>query len=142
MESLPHHYSRRLRPDEATDPNIHLLEEFQRIDAHFTELQHMEVRLGEKIDGRCGALKQRVNDVEQRAEERLVLLEIFHSEAKKERCEMEKQFGGLKLEVTRLNRFMERKSMVNSGGPGIFTTSDPSSSTPEKGVEGGSHQQP
>jgi hypothetical protein len=54
-----------LRPEEATDPNICLmLEEFQRINARFTELQNMEVHLGDKIDGRCGTLEQRVNDVE------------------------------------------------------------------------------
>jgi hypothetical protein len=111
-----------------------MLEEFQRIDARFTELQRMEVRLGEKIDNRCGVLERHVNDVKQHADEHLLSLEMFCSEAKKERGEMEKQFGGLKLEVTHLNRFMERKSMVNSGGPGIFTTSNkshagPSSST-------------
>jgi hypothetical protein len=68
-------------------------------------------------------------------------LRQFRSEAQKERGELEKQFGGLKLEVTHLNRFMERESMVNSSGPGIFTNSnkapaDPSSSAPSKGMDG------
>jgi hypothetical protein len=135
MEPFPLQYSCHPRPDEATDPNIRLmLEEFQRIDARFIELHNMEVRMGDKIDGHCGAL-------EQHAEEHLVLLESFCSEAEKERGELEKQFGGLKLEVTCLNRFMERECMANLSGPGIFTNSgklppDPLSSALKEGVHG------
>jgi hypothetical protein len=85
MEPYPLHFSRRPRTEEPMDPNLHLmLDEFQHMDARFLELQCMEERLGEKIDGRCGVLELRVGEVEKHVEERLVSLEMFHMEVEAE----------------------------------------------------------
>jgi hypothetical protein len=40
--------------------------------------------------GHCSVLEQRVVDVEQKSEERLVSLEMYHTEGEAERLEMEK----------------------------------------------------
>jgi hypothetical protein len=74
----------------------------------------MVSRLVEKIEGRCGALEQRVLQGEQHLEECFVSLEMFRAEAESERVEMGKQFRGLKLEVNHINRFLEHKNMVHA----------------------------
>jgi hypothetical protein len=85
------------------------------------EMQRKEVRLSEKIDGRCSGLEQR--DVEHRLEERPISLEMSRTEAAIECVEMDKQLRGLKLEVKRINKFLERESMANSHSkPGILAT--------------------
>jgi hypothetical protein len=42
------------------------------------ELQQMEARLSDRIDGRCSGLERRVVEVEQKAEERLVSRDVPH----------------------------------------------------------------
>jgi hypothetical protein len=109
-----------------------VLEELQMMYTRLGDLQLMEGRLGEWTDGRCSALEQHVFDIKQHSEEHFVSLEMFRTEAKAERAEMEKQFGGLKLEVGRLNHFMERENLEqHQAKPGIFSTDPtfPSSSS-------------
>jgi hypothetical protein len=90
------------------DPNFGLM---------FEELQHMEARLGEKIEGRCGGgLDTRVLEVEQKAEERYISLELFRTESEMGRATLESQFRDLKLEVNRLNRFMEHENLGDPQG--------------------------
>jgi hypothetical protein len=102
------------------------------------ELQRMEARLREKIEGCCSSLQKRVEDVDQRAEERFISLEMARAEA--ERVATEKQVGDLMLEVSRLNRFMEQENLANSQGkPGIFPND--SAQTPSMaGADGAGHQ--
>jgi hypothetical protein len=105
-----------------------VLEELRRMDGRLGE---MESRLGEKIKGRCEALKKHVLDGEQCSEERFISLEMFHAETESERAEMDKQFGGLKLEVNRINRFLERENMAHAQGkPGILTINESASARP------------
>jgi hypothetical protein len=65
------------------------------------------------IEGRCGGLNCHVDDIEQKTEERLVSLEMARTEVEMGRADLEKQFDGLRLELGRLNRFMERESLAN-----------------------------
>jgi uncharacterized coiled-coil protein SlyX len=89
------------------------------------ELQNMVARLGERIDDRCGGLECRVEQLEQRAEERLVSLEMSRAEMEAGCTELEKQVDGLKLEVNRVNRFFKRETMANhQRGAGIFNPSN------------------
>jgi hypothetical protein len=60
MEPYPYHYSCRNKPEESVDPNMRILLE---------ELQRMEARLSDKIEGRCGGFEQRVLDSKQKVEE-------------------------------------------------------------------------
>jgi hypothetical protein len=77
----------------------------------------------ERIVGRNSGLQQRVVDVEQRSEERFILLEMTCTEANAEHVEMDKQMGSLKLKVGCIDRFLERESMANSHTkPGIINT--------------------
>jgi hypothetical protein len=129
MEPFPHHYSRRPKPDVPMDSNFRLM---------LDELQQMEARLSDRIDGRCSGLERRVVEVEQKAEERLVSLEMSRTEAELGRAELEKQFDGLRLEVGRLNCFMERESMLSQQGkPGIFSTNEAASSPFQAGGDSG-----
>jgi hypothetical protein len=90
------------------------------------ELQNMVARLGERIDDRCGGLEHHVEQSQQRAEERLVSLEMSRTEMEAGRAELEKQVDGLKLEVNRVNRFFECETMANhQRGACIFNPSDP-----------------
>jgi hypothetical protein len=91
MESYPHHYSCRPRKEDPIDSNLCFV---------LDELQNMEVRLGEKIEGRCseldrrlteskerleghcGGLERRAVESDQRAEECFILLEMAWSESK------------------------------------------------------------
>jgi hypothetical protein len=102
------------------------LHDVQGNAAHGARLEGMEVRHGEKIEGRCSGLKQCVVEGEQRAEERLISLEMAHTEAEASRAMLEKQFDDLCLEVHHVNHFMERETMQHAhGGQGIFDGSDP-----------------
>jgi hypothetical protein len=73
----------------------------------------METRLGNHIEGCCVGLEQRMTKVEQRADECLISLEMACTESETGRAAIEKQFDGLKLEVHRINHFLEKESMVN-----------------------------
>jgi hypothetical protein len=69
---------------------------------------------GEKIEGCCSNLEKSVDDIDQCAEERLISLMMTRVEADAEHATMEKQVDDLKLEVSHLNRFLERENLVNS----------------------------
>jgi hypothetical protein len=63
--------------------------------------------------------------VEQRSEECFVSLEMSCVEADADRAKLGKQFDGLRLEVHRINWFMERETLENEHrGPGIFSGAD------------------
>jgi hypothetical protein len=111
MELYPQHYTRRSKADEgAVDVPLRLV--LERLD----EVQKMEVRLGDRIEDRCGGLERWVVETEQRAEERFVSLEMARTKAEQGCVEFEKQFDGLKLEVHRMNHLLERESMVKPYG--------------------------
>jgi hypothetical protein len=74
-----------------------------------TELQrlvHMEERLSDRIDARCGGLEHQVSEGKHKAEECFIALEMSHTELESGRANMVKNFDDLKLEVTRINRFL------------------------------------
>jgi hypothetical protein len=113
MEPYPHHYTHL---PESTDPSIYTM-----VD----ELQRMVQRLGEKVQGRCDDLETCVDAFEQRAEECFIVLEIVRTEADVERADLHKHFYDVKLEVARLNRFMEHETMANlQSKTGILTTNE------------------
>ncbi|GJN20050.1 hypothetical protein PR202_gb07376 [Eleusine coracana subsp. coracana] len=119
MEPYPFHYSRRPKPDSGVDsiddidPTIRFV---------FSELQKMESRLGDQIEGRCGGLESRVHEAEQKAEERFISLEMARSEVEAGRTSLEKHIGDIKLEVHRINRFFEQESLDNPQvKPSIFS---------------------
>jgi hypothetical protein len=108
----PQHYARCPRSTEPVEPNLGLvLDELRCMDGR---LGDMESRLVEKIEGRCGALEKCVLQGEQRSKECFISLEMFCAEAESERVEMDKQFRGLKLEVNRINCFLERETMAHA----------------------------
>jgi hypothetical protein len=116
MESYPLHYTRRPKSDDPVDPNFCML---------LDEMQRMETRLSEKIEGRCSGLEKRVGDLEQHSEERFISLEMVYTEAKVECVNMDKQFTSLKLKLGRLNRLLEHENLVNSQcKPGIISTTE------------------
>jgi uncharacterized coiled-coil protein SlyX len=89
------------------------------------ELQQMVARLGAKIEDRCGGLEHRVEIAKQRADERLVSLEMTCAEQEASRADLAEQMGILKLKVNHVNRFLERENMEHQQhGPGIFISSD------------------
>jgi hypothetical protein len=56
---------------------------------------------------------------------------MVRAEAEAERMDLDKHFSGLKLEVGRLNRFMERETMAfPQGRPGILNVNDSASAHP------------
>lgn len=144
MEPFPFHYSRRFRVDDTvvasdaipasttavasssttkppvlTDTTL-LIEEMRRIMAE--EIQ----RLGDCIDGRCVGIDDSIDRVEQRTEERLISLEMGQAELEAGRASIEKKYDDVKLEVNRINRFLEREFMVESHGkPGILQARGP-----------------
>jgi hypothetical protein len=62
MEPYPFHYPFCARSDDGVDPMVwFIMEEFQKMDAHLGE---MEVRLGDRIDGRYSGLKRHVAESE------------------------------------------------------------------------------
>jgi hypothetical protein len=66
----------------------------------------MEIRLGDRIEGRCSGLEHKLTEAEQCIEEQFILLEMPRTESKSSRAEMEQRVEGLKLEVHRINRFL------------------------------------
>lgn len=81
----------------------------------------MELRLGDRIEGRCLHLEQRFNAAEQKAEARFISHVMGQSEFELWRPEVERRVNSVKLEVSRLNKFMERESLEKAGSkPGIF----------------------
>jgi hypothetical protein len=91
MEPYPNHYSRQTRTDEpSVDPNLCFV---------LDELQKMETRLGDRIEGRCSDIGCRVVEFEQHVEERFISLEMARTKADQGRSVMEQQFDDLKLEV-------------------------------------------
>jgi hypothetical protein len=86
------------------------------------ELQQMEACLNDWIDGHCGGLEHRMEEVKQWTEECLVLLEMACMEMEMGHADLSKQFNSLKLEVNRLNRFIEWEMLAHQQGQlGIFT---------------------
>jgi hypothetical protein len=83
-----------------------------------------------------------VDTAEQWTEERFIALEMACAETELEHADLDKQFSGLKLEVSRLNRFTEREMMVNlQGKAGIFSNIElafahPASTTAANGPDG------
>jgi hypothetical protein len=72
------------------------------------------------------------------AEERFVSLEMARSEVEQSQAELGKQFVGLKLEVNRLNRFLERENISNlQEKAGIFGAGDAGASSSVEGVTRG-----
>jgi hypothetical protein len=134
MEHFPHHYSRRPRVGEPTDSTLKVMLE---------ELQKMESRLGDKIEGRCGGLERRVDEFEHCAEECLVSLEMAHMELEVGRTDLEKHVNGLALEVTRVNRFFEHEHVFNQQSKaGIIGSRDSSSSSGAAAAAAGGGQHP
>jgi hypothetical protein len=132
MKSYPHHYSRHAKSDDSLEANFRMM---------LNEMQHMEVRLGEKIKGRCSRLEQHVHDFDQRAKEKFIFLKMARTEANSESATMDKQFGDLKLEVGHINRFLERETMSHAIEKlGILNTNEsaprPPSSAPIDGPDG------
>jgi hypothetical protein len=86
----------------------------------------MKVCLGEKIEGRCHGLEQRMIEGEQCTDERLISLEMPRTEAEVSHSVLKKQFDDMCLEVHCVNRFMERETMQHAcGGHDIIGGSDP-----------------
>jgi hypothetical protein len=84
-----------------------------------------------------------VHEVEQCSEERLVSLEMARAEAESSRVDLEKQFGDLKLEVNRINRFFERETMGDpQGRPSIFSGGESQSAAVAAKGFGGAHDVP
>jgi hypothetical protein len=104
MEPYPHHYVRQSRQDDSVDPNLKFVLE---------ELQKMEVYLGDRIKGCCVGLETPVVASEQCAKERLISLEMACIDAETGHADMAKQVDGLKLEVNRINHFLECESLAN-----------------------------
>jgi hypothetical protein len=130
MEPYPQHYSHRPRSIKSTDPSIRTM-----ID----ELQLMMQHLGEKVEGCCDRLDTRVDVVEQRFKERFIALEMARTEADVELVDQGKHVTDLKLEVTRLNRFMERENLTNlQGRSSILTTNEsaPTGPAPTTNIDG------
>jgi hypothetical protein len=127
MEPFPFHYACHVKSDDSVDPTVKFV---------FEELQKMEVRLGDCIEGCCHGIERRMADAEQRVEERLVLLEMARTELETDCTKIEKRMEGLKLEVHRVGCFLEHGSLGDpQGRPGIFGTTEstphPSPSTCE-----------
>jgi hypothetical protein len=81
----------------------------------------MEARLKDSIEGCCGGLDRRVDDVEPKTEARLISLEMARTEVETGHTDLEEQFEGLCLELGHLNQLMERESLANqSKKSGIF----------------------
>jgi hypothetical protein len=134
MEPYPHHYSHRSRAADKppVDPTLRFIV--------LNELQKMESRLDDRIEGRCGGgLERRVEEAEQRFKERLISLGMARAKAEQGRAPLKKQFDGLKLKVHRMNRFLERDNLVNQQEKqGIFTSKDGSFTNQSMGdVAGG-----
>jgi hypothetical protein len=55
-----------------------------------------------------------VEDVDQRAKERFISLEMACAEVDAERAATDKQVGDMKLEVSHHNHFLERENLANS----------------------------
>jgi hypothetical protein len=88
------------------------------------ELRKMEIRLGDRIVGCYVGLERHVVEVEHRSEECFISLEMARTEAESSHVTLEKEFDGLKLEVNRLNGFLERENLEHSAGrPGIILSS-------------------
>jgi hypothetical protein len=68
IEPFLYHYCR----EELVDPSLRFM---------LDELQKMELRLGDKIEGRCIRLQRRMAESEQCAEECLISLEMTRSES-------------------------------------------------------------
>jgi hypothetical protein len=104
--------------EEPADPVLrHVLEEIHN--------------LGEKIEGRYGGLEQRVT----KAEQRLITLEMVHTESEVTNVELEKRFDGLRLEVGRTNRLLECENLEHAHNRlDIFTLADSRVFPPPQGA--------
>jgi hypothetical protein len=113
MEPYLYHYTRHPKSAVPVDPNFHLM---------LDKMQCMEAHLAERIDGRCSGLEKSVINIKQR---HFISLEMARTEADVERVEMDRQLEGLKLEVGRINRFLECETMANNHTKlGIFSTTE------------------
>jgi anion-transporting ArsA/GET3 family ATPase len=116
MEPYPYHYSHCPKVDDSSDLSIR---------SALEELQKMELRLTDTIEGRCSGLERYVMEVEHHSEERLVSLEMARTEVETGRTALEKHVDGLKLEVYRVNRFFKRETLAHPlDKHGIFHNSE------------------
>ncbi|GJN23705.1 hypothetical protein PR202_gb11374 [Eleusine coracana subsp. coracana] len=117
MEPYRYHYSGRPKSDEsfaaidAVNPNLQFV---------LAELQKMEIRLGDHVDGRCSGLERRVDEAEQRAETRFITLEMAQTEFDHWKPHIEKKVEDVKLEVSRITAFLERTSLEKPNHVGIL----------------------
>jgi hypothetical protein len=116
IDPYPLHYAYHTKSDDLVNPNFHMM---------LDEMQRIKTQLSEKIEGHCSGLEKCVGDLDQRSEERFISLEMARTEVETERVDMDKQFTSLKLEVGRINRFLERENLVKSQSkPGIIRTTE------------------
>jgi hypothetical protein len=132
MDLYPYHYLRRSHGEELTMESSVYSTLRQVLD----EMQKMESRLGDCIEGRCDGLERRVAEAEQRSKECFISLEMARAEVEQGHTALEKQFDGLRLEVHRMNRLLEHDNLANQQDkPGIFSTSAYGSGAKMPGVE-------
>jgi hypothetical protein len=77
------------------------------------EMARMEARLTEATVGRCDVLEQHVAATEEKTEARLISLEMDQAQIESWRPAVEKRLDNISLELSRVNKFMERESFVN-----------------------------
>jgi uncharacterized protein YukE len=106
------------------------------------QMQQMEDRLTQKIEGRCVGLERRfeercasfhdhftarceelqhaVDNTSSHDEERLIALEMARTEVEQWKPDFEKRLTDMTLEITRVNKFLEReRRSPATGEPGI-----------------------
>jgi hypothetical protein len=71
---------------------------------------------------------------EQRNKEQLISLEMARTKSESGRVDMEKRVDGLKLEVHRLNLFLECENLEHHDQPGIIGTKESAAPTPPPGT--------
>ena len=106
------------------------------------QLQQMETRLADKIEGHCDGLERRFEDMcshfhdhftvccdelqnsvdvtTSRSKEHLIVLEMMKTEVEQWKPEVEKRMTDMTLEIMRVNKFMESEHHTTASGPGIF----------------------
>jgi hypothetical protein len=85
------------------------------------EMARMEARLTEATVGRCDVLEQRVAATEEKTEARLISLEMDQAQIESWHPAVEKRLDNISLELSRVNKFMERESFINDfAKPGIL----------------------
>jgi hypothetical protein len=125
MEPYPHHYSRCNKSEDSLDPMLRFV---------LDELKSMESCLTDTTKGHYGGLEKQGAEVEQQNEERLVSLEMARSEEEADRVDFEQRVDDLKLEVRRINRFLECEILEHTiNKPGIFRSKESAHNAPHAG---------